>query len=85
MGEEVVAHRIGADFPGLHTESLCYIANSEPIDEATASERLLRVAPSYLDGRYTDPTGPDVLSDRPDPEIRVERHESSPRAAPSPK
>jgi hypothetical protein len=51
MGEEVVAHRIGADFPGLHTESLCYIANSEPIDDATACERLLRVAPSYLDGR----------------------------------
>ena len=71
MGKEMAAHHIGDGMPGLHVESLCYIANSEDVGDAVACEQLFRVAAAQLDTGYYDPTGHDRLSDRLSPEVRV--------------
>jgi Second Messenger Oligonucleotide or Dinucleotide Synthetase domain len=71
MGKEMAAHRIGEGLPGLHIESLCFIANSDHVEDAMACEQFFRVAAARLDSGYYDPTGRDRLSDRLSHEVRV--------------
>ncbi|MHB8719726.1 MAG: SMODS domain-containing nucleotidyltransferase [Candidatus Dormibacteria bacterium] len=71
MGKEMAAHRIGDNLPGLHIESLCFIANSDVASDAVACEQLFRVASAQLDTGYYDPTGHDRLSDRLSYEVRA--------------
>lgn len=70
MAKEMVAHRVGEDLPGLHTESLCFIANTDDVDNPIALERFFASASASLDTGYTDPTGYDRLSDKLPLEIR---------------
>lgn len=71
MGKEMAAHQIGAEFPGMQTESLCFAANTKPADDATACQRLLEDGARLLAGEYPDPTGEQVISRRLAPDLKA--------------
>jgi hypothetical protein len=73
MGKEMVAVCMGdRAIPGLHTESICFAANSKITDHATACLRLFETGAQLMGSGYTDPTGVDVLSDRLDQSVRLQ-------------
>ncbi|MCB0964000.1 MAG: hypothetical protein KDA98_11985 [Acidimicrobiales bacterium] len=69
MAKQVGKHLLDGVVPGLHIESWAYIAvaGALPHDEALA--RILEHGATLIGGRYTEPTGVEVISDRLKPDV----------------
>jgi len=64
MGKQVAKHRLDGIVPGLHVESWAYRAIEKPLPHDEALTRILEAGADMLGGRYTEPTGVDVISAR---------------------
>ena len=81
MGKEMVAFLLDGDLPGLHTESLCFAANTKRVSHDEACCRLFEIGQRLLVDGYTDPTGVDPISNRLDPGVRLRAQQAFARAA----
>ena len=81
MGKEMVAQLLDGDLPGLHTESLCFAANTKRVSHDEACCRLFEIGQQLLRDGYTDPTGVDVLSNRLYPGVRARAQQAFALAA----
>lgn len=64
MIKHLVAHGMDETIPGLHVESIAYMAIATSTPYPQAALLVLDAGVRLLGGTYTDPTGKDRLSDR---------------------
>ena len=65
MAKQAVHHaKLSETLPGLHVETFTYHAIATMQEHADAVAATLAKGAKLLDGRYTDPTGSDQISDR---------------------
>ena len=57
-----VAEAASVEFPGLHTESLAFVAITEAMDHALACTRFFELGARAVLSPYSDPTGVDIIS-----------------------
>lgn len=62
--KQFVHHRIGEKFPGLHVESIAFLAVAESMAHDRACLQILEKGAELLGGHYYDPTGVDRICDR---------------------
>jgi hypothetical protein len=71
MIKHLVAHYMDEAVPGLHVESIAYLAMKTSMPYADACVAVLAVGADALGGSYADPTGKDCISERLTPDERV--------------
>ncbi len=64
MIKHLVAHKMDEVIPGLHVESIAYLAVTAPMGYPDACLAVLEMGALVLASEYTDPTGRDRISDR---------------------
>jgi hypothetical protein len=64
MIKHLVVHYMNEIVPGLHAESITYLAMTTSMTYAEACIASLEVGTRALGGSYTDPTGKDCISER---------------------
>jgi hypothetical protein len=69
MGKQAIKHLLDGIVPGLHVESWAYIAVTAALPHDEAAALILEAGAELICGRYTEPTGKEVISDRLKPDV----------------
>ena len=72
MIKHLVAHQMDEIIPGLHVESIAFLAMKTAMPFADACRGVLATGAEVLGSSYADPTGKDRISDRLAPEQRLQ-------------